>query len=1806
MREVDYNIATLGPDDLYRLLPYIVRATDPNDSIRVIFNALTEFHNHAAEKLREMPRLQDPGQCGKFSPEDFGESQADYDAYLDLIYKQESGALSSGELGYMETLKTRLPQSLNAREMELKFLGLLSDTVGVKLLGRFVSGILRSWVKTGVLRSHISGTHSAIYVIGRVLGFIDLKVSELWSRFAIKDPGEPRATRNDSDFAYYPEEYPYNPLSDTYGNVEDLVKAYTREDGLGDSYNKEETLQLPYGSITYNPNILDDANFIYTVEFENVTHVTSSRLHYNLIVNNHNPFGNFTSLVDKKLKYGTYNLASGSNHTRASVSIPSDDGTTSFIFEAVAHGDWANSVTLTISNLISTSSICDESVDYDLLEAKQKMSLSGPQSKIKFKSSFFDLITAIDPIGFMLHYPAVNVTKNNSLKEIGEFSYSVDIVTNTLSAVVPSDVTSFVNSGDSVVITNSSSQYDDDSFLIDRNKNYKVLSVSLTSGETHVTLGMLEGENAAYDSNAYGRSKLDISSIEDDGSGKALLNFSDVVSTSNTAPVVIKNSFSGLYDGEYTVSDFDGLGNSLKLYDSGISGLVPFVSISTEYGSAFFQGNGYDDGVVPSGSGSQSLSGKLIKVYSVGQTAGAYPILGDIVGMESQADPSVNYQLNMRAYFELVAVVRQLVEDMKPVSRTMRRDINGIYFRDNINYAPLLVESAVVMESPSGIRYRLSVAKDFSIKWKVTTDATTIPVVQKDIDGKFYQWGITDLGVVTFTITTSSETTLVLFKAVEDDEYNAYVVVYDKGLIASSSTPEAAVETIHLRDGSESYLNDDIQNVVESIPEKVARYMGAAAFSTDAPSDNFVFQDAPEDDLSHVVINQDFSFGHVNTPMLNDVKLEWVGGKLVFATPIQLNAEGFSEGLWHHYFNSDDGESWHGAEFRGQDPRWDNRGIECGIVEPVPSSSSAGYGLDYNYPVWFLDHHNLYAWRDRVTNRPYISSYSHSSAASNMGPQRIDVGISYLDGPIEPVSGSGAFYHDIDIEYPWKKMKSRVFTPPQLNYTSLTNSGGKVRINFASTINTDDLYVGLKLFFSDESGYTGVYQILTIGDVYITISAVYVAGSTASDKSFWVKLIDFDLWHSSGNTCYTSIKPFDSGQLSGSVGYRVYVNSTSDLNLSGSAIVHSGNLHYSEDRTESFDPTDSIFVPSTQQKRTLMLCVKCGDGSFPIFAKLYQDASSGVLKNSEYEGGMAWHNSRDSLEVTLLTVSSTASVLLESPFVDTISSSHISRPSSTDENMTVEVVSPPRNIWRGGGFSTAFKATFFNGASGITLPLVSTESYYFTVYWGDGSHSVVTSWDDSGATHTYATNGNYQVTIVGTLPALKFEGSSSATKLKSIDQWGSGIWRSMSGAFAGCSNLISIASGGNFSSVTNFDHAWSFCSSLTSFPALNLSSGTSFVETWSYCSNLTSLPVLNLSLGTNFDYTWSGCSSLTSFPAIDLSSGVNFSNAWNGCSGLTSFPAINFASGVYFTSAWYGCSGLVSFLSTSFPVGEVFNGSWITCTSLTSFPAINFASGSDFSAAWSICSGLTSFPAIVTPVAANFNSAWYGCSGLTSFPTLDMSSAESFQNAWTGCTSLVTFSGNDMSSGVNFSNAWNGCSSLTSIGTCNVSSGTDFTSALSGCSTLTSCGLFGISADIDLSDTALDAAAFDTVFNSLATVSSKTITTRTSGIGSCDATIALSKGWTVIGYAPSCSVAPVATASSGEPANSGDTISVNTGTWDAVPTPVFTYSNNGYYGGVSSSVTVATFDSGNSIHFNVTATNSMGNTMVSSNSVTCA
>jgi len=118
----------------------------------------------------------------------------------------------------------------------------------------------------------------------------------------------------------------------------------------------------------------------------------------------------------------------------------------------------------------------------------------------------------------------------------------------------------------------------------------------------------------------------------------------------------------------------------------------------------------------------------------------------------------------------------------------------------------------------------------------------------------------------------------------------------------------------------------------------------------------------------------------------------------------------------------------------------------------------------------------------------------------------------------------------------------------------------------------------------------------------------------------------------------------------------------------------------------------------------------------------------------------------------------------------------------------------------------------------ITIPTFPGFTYDYTVDWGDGSANNGVTGD---ITHTYSVPGTYQISISGIFPQIYFysyQGAASpgdVDKILEVKQWGSVVWGSMFGAFAGCSNLdITAVDIPDLSGVNSLNSMFLDCSSL--------------------------------------------------------------------------------------------------------------------------------------------------------------------------------------------------------------------------------------------------------------------------------------------------------------------------------------------------------------------------------------------------------
>jgi len=835
----DYGLTDIDEDELFkRHLAHVIRATDPG-AIQSLFRAIASERNFFIQKGRDLPRLQDPAQAASFDVASLGE---DPDLYAELIALRNLNSLTTLEEERKTFLESRLLKSLDAEAFEKRALDLLSKSVGAQSYGRYQVATIRELISTAILRHQIRGTHTSFEALGRILGFIDIKITELWSRYSIKDPSNPRAVRNITDFASTPEQSPYWPLGNVYSGI--LEKSIPRGNP---SYLALEPFQSPLASALYDPTDLDDGD-PYTVEFLEANGDLESEYQYNRVVDGHNPFGNFTSVISGRLVPSTYVLTGGTSQKRASVNIPLRNSSDYVTFEAITIGDWANGVILKIT----TSS-----------NGNQRISLTGSQSKIKFKSSYFDIALTMD------------------------------------NEIFPSLFTP------TPIETNPSAAHAD----------------------------------------------LDLSY------NPTVLNITDV-SNSFLGPLFPRITLDGAVPSERSLVRIAGTGS--------LNGDWKVLSVVDT-----------DVMVLEGGTYRYDWTGGGTCTY--GRQAGDYPWTGSANGVQALADPAELYQMPTQVYNEIVATLRSMVEEIRPLTREVRKESLGYLLRDQVNYAPFTVTNQVVLESENGTKYEATIQEGNTLVWSVSTETVT-QIVQKDeVDGLLYQWTISNDGELSFVRYNGDSLTIENVVFLQDGSLKAFFYPSNGELIGSINSPEQVVSSLHL-DGTvdESVIGLEYAKVVENPPEELIEFFNEEASSSDVPSDDFAFQSRPEDALDINNLLGDIIETFIHTDFPDDAGTS-------FATR---------------------GTSWYydlSGHFFGLKSRTRHCGIHDQIIEPPQSGTEIHEdGLINNYPIGIANHHNVVAWRDRVSNEPYTSYYIHETENNNkrIGARRIDQTL-IGDGPYE-------------------------------------------------------------------------------------------------------------------------------------------------------------------------------------------------------------------------------------------------------------------------------------------------------------------------------------------------------------------------------------------------------------------------------------------------------------------------------------------------------------------------------------------------------------------------------------------------------------------------------------------------------------------------------------------------------------------------------------------------------------------------------------------------------------------------------------
>ena len=123
-------------------------------------------------------------------------------------------------------------------------------------------------------------------------------------------------------------------------------------------------------------------------------------------------------------------------------------------------------------------------------------------------------------------------------------------------------------------------------------------------------------------------------------------------------------------------------------------------------------------------------------------------------------------------------------------------------------------------------------------------------------------------------------------------------------------------------------------------------------------------------------------------------------------------------------------------------------------------------------------------------------------------------------------------------------------------------------------------------------------------------------------------------------------------------------------------------------------------------------------------------------------------------------------------------------------------------------FITTFRTITSNES--IIIPTIGG-GYNYNITTSDGQTFTSVS---GNQTITFASAGDYDVSISGDFPRIYFNNTGSKTKLIDIKQWGNIVWTSFENAFYFCSNLVgSFTDAPNLTNVTSFERIFGDCSS---------------------------------------------------------------------------------------------------------------------------------------------------------------------------------------------------------------------------------------------------------------------------------------------------------------------------------------------------------------------------------------------------------
>lgn len=259
------------------------------------------------------------------------------------------------------------------------------------------------------------------------------------------------------------------------------------------------------------------------------------------------------------------------------------------------------------------------------------------------------------------------------------------------------------------------------------------------------------------------------------------------------------------------------------------------------------------------------------------------------------------------------------------------------------------------------------------------------------------------------------------------------------------------------------------------------------------------------------------------------------------------------------------------------------------------------------------------------------------------------------------------------------------------------------------------------------------------------------------------------------------------------------------------------------------------------------------------------------------------------------------------------------------------------------------------GSKTISIPMVLGGTYDYWIDWGDGTSSTqITAYNDTNATHTYVSDGEYTVRLIGTLDQLEYTGNI-ASCLKEVTKCNL-AFSVIKNMFKGCTNLTNVVES-IFSQTTipttaesvfegcskfgiipvglfdNMSGILSFKNTFKGTSIINIPTGlfdsnnsaTDFSGVFENCTRLVAIPMnlfKNNTSATTFANAFMGDIALTELPNTLFNNNIEvitYENVFSGCTGVKELPINLFGDGALSATNFSGA--LYNVPLTSLPVG---------------------------------------------------------------------------------------------------------------------------------------------------------------------------------------------------------------------------------------------------------------------------------------------